>query len=118
MARGPRRDRKKEEFWRQRLGAQAGSGLSVRAWCRRHGVRESAFYWWRTRLARRKAAAPPSFAPVHVVADTAVVAAGRIEIMLPGERRVHVVGPVERRALAEVLAALADSVPAAETPGC
>ncbi len=118
MARGTRRDFKKEEFWRGRLGAQAGSGLSVRAWCRRHGVRESAFYWWRTRLARRAAAASPSFAPVHVVADTAAVAVGRIEIELPGDRRVHVIGLVERRALAEVLAALVDNIPAVETPGC
>lgn len=117
MARDTRRDLKKEEFWRGRLVAQAGSGLSVRAWCRRHGVRESGFYWWRTRLARREVAAP-LFAPVHVLADSASVAAARIEIVLPGERRVHIVGPVERRALAEVLAALADSVPAAETSGC
>lgn len=116
MARGPRRDLKKEEFWRQRLGAQAGSGLSIRAWCRRHAVRESAFYWWRTRLARRAAAAP--FAPVHVVADTAALAAGRIEIVLPGERRVHVSGRVERRMLVEVLAALADCTPGAEASGC
>ena len=108
MARGPRRDRKKEEFWRRRLEAQAGSGLSIRAWCRRHGVQESAFYWWRTRLAQRDAAAPPPFAPVHIVADTATEAVGRIEIVLPGERRVHVIGRVERRTLAEVLAVLAE----------
>ena len=123
MAHGPRRDQKKEEFWRGRLGAQAGSGLSVRAWCRRHGVRESAFYWWRGRLARRAATALPSFAPVQVVADmpsgeAASGAPGRIEVVLPGDRRVHIIGPVDRRVLAEVLAALADSALAAETPGC
>lgn len=117
MARGTRRDLKKEEFWRRRLGAQADSGLSIRAWCRRHGVQESAFYWWRTRLARRDAA-PPHFAPVHVVADPVTEAAGRIEIVLSGDRRVHVIGYVERRTLAEVLAALAAGAPAAEAPGC
>ena len=117
MACGTRRDLKKEEFWWRRLRAQAGSGLSVRAWCRQHDTRESAFYWWRAQLARRDAEAP-TFAPVRVVADTAPEAAGRIEIVLPGDRRVHVVGHVERQTLAEVLAALADSAPAAEAPGC
>ncbi len=118
MARGTRRDVKKEQLWRRRLRVQAGSGLSIRAWCRRHGVQESAFYWWRTRLARRDAAAPPSLAPVHIVADTATDAAGRIEIVLSGERRVHVIGHVERRTLAEVLTVLAASAPAAEASGC
>ena len=111
-------DRKKEEFWRRRLEAQAGSGLSIRTWCRRHGVQKSAFYWWRTRLAQRDAGAPPPFAPVHIVADTATEAAGRIEIVLPGERRLHVIGRVERQMLVEVLAALVDGAPGPAVPGC
>ncbi|HQL10560.1 MAG TPA: hypothetical protein PLE35_13225 [Lentisphaeria bacterium] len=116
MASGTRRDTKKEEFWRRRLGAQARSGLSVRAWCRQHDTQESAFYWWRTQLARRDAEAPP-FAPVRVVADTAIEA-GRIEIVLPSDYRVRVIGPVERQMLVEVLAVLTSQPPAAETPGC
>jgi len=68
-------------------------------------------------LARLNTAAPP-LAPVQVVADTALEAAGRIEIVLPGERRVHVIGCVERQMLAEVLAVLATSAPAAEASGC
>lgn len=31
----------------------AGSGASVQAWCRKHGQRASAFYWWRAEPARR-----------------------------------------------------------------
>jgi transposase-like protein len=61
MARGARRDLKKEAFWRRVVRGQVGSGLSIRAWCRKHGVQESAFYGWRTRLGRR-AAAGPTFA--------------------------------------------------------
>jgi hypothetical protein len=117
MARVTRRDLKKEEIWRRRLEAQAGSGLSVRVWCRQHDTRESAFYWWRAQLARRDAKAP-TFAPVRVVADPAAIAAGRIEIVLPGDCRVHVTGPVDRRALGEVFAALADHALAAGRPGC
>lgn len=122
MARRTRRDRKKEEFWRRRLQAQAGSGLSVRAWCRQRDTRESAFYWWRAQLARRDAEAS-TFAPVQVVADMPPSevrsgSPGRIEIVLPEGRRVHIVGQVDRRALAEVLAALADAPPVAEASGC
>jgi hypothetical protein len=117
MARATRRDLKKEEFWRRRLRAQAGSGLSVRAWCRQQDTRESAFYWWRAQLARR-AAETPAFAPVRVVADTAPEAAGRIEIVLAGNRRVRIVGQVERRMLADVLALLADGGRAGEAPAC
>ena len=117
MARGTRRDLKKEAFWRRMLRGQADSGLSVRAWCRKHVTRESAFYWWRTQLAQRDAAAPP-FVPVHVTAESSTgVSPGRIEIVLAGDRRVHVVGPVDRQALADVLAVLGDHL-GAEARGC
>ena len=41
------RDLQKEAAWRRRLGRQAESKQSVRAWCRKHRVTETAFYWWR-----------------------------------------------------------------------
>lgn len=113
MARKTRRDLKKEAFWRRMVQGQVRSGLSVRAWCGRRRLRESAFYWWRTQLARRDAAAPP-FAPVRVVADVPPSAvgpgaAGRIEIVLPGGRRLRIVGCVERQMLADVLAVMAEA---------
>jgi len=100
---------------------QSGSGMSVRAWCRRHALTEPAFYWWRRRLAGRNAENPATaFVPVRVtddviaagVAATNAVAAGagRIEIVLAGQRRVHLIGPVDRRALADVLAVLTTEV--------
>ena len=57
MARGRRRDLKKQAFWRRMLRGQAGSGLPGRAWCGKHAVWEFAFYWWRTRLTQRDVAA-------------------------------------------------------------
>jgi NTE family protein len=69
-------------------------------------------------------ALPPGFAPVRVVADAADEAVGRtdaaaarIEIVLPGERRVLVTGPVERGILAEILAVLTDGARAG-APAC
>ena len=44
------------------------SGLSVRAFCARHGLACASFYAWRRGLERR-AAELPAFVPVQVVAD-------------------------------------------------
>src|SRR5665213_3266072 len=91
------RDRKKESFWRRHLKAQVRSGLSVAGYCRRHGLREHGFYWWRRELARRDAAVPAAFVPVNVTVERPVTAREQereaIEIVLPGDRRVRVTGP-------------------------
>lgn len=52
-ARLRRCDPAKERYWRGVVQGQGGSGQSVREYCRQAGVKESAFYWWRRRLARR-----------------------------------------------------------------
>ena len=102
------RDRKKEAAWRKHIRAQAGSVLSVGVYCRQHGLQASGFYWWRRELARRNAE-PPSpraaFVPVTVATQPAVpIEEGRIEIVLPGGRRVRVIGSVDKRMLADVRA--------------
>lgn len=123
MARGTSRDRKKERKWRRLLRRQAGSGLSVRAWCHQHGEPESGFYWWRAELARRDEAnghggavrprkvkgrrlsrspavmvpvrvvAPAAMAPVHIVAAEEV----RPEDAAKPEGRVEIVLTDRRR---------------------
>ena len=115
-----RRDPARERFWREKVQGQAASGLSVGAYCRRHRLRPSAFYYWRRVLAERGGPAPAVFVPVTVVdgaagasgaaggsatGQAAVEAgAGRIEILLANGRRVAVTGPVDRQALAAVVA--------------
>ena len=90
------RDRKKESFWQRHSKAQAHSELSVAAYCRRHGLREYGFYWWRRELSRRDAAVPAAFVPVRVTAELPAVAEeqelGGIEIVLAGDWRVRVTG--------------------------
>lgn len=123
-----RRDRKKEAFWRQTIRRQPSSGLSVRAWCRKQALRESSFYWWRMQLVRRDAKAA-ALVPVRLTADRSATDASelsavngsqsRIEIVLQRGRRVHVIGPVDRQALADVLAVLtAASGVEAEASAC
>jgi len=129
-------DRSKEAFWRRMIRRQAGSGLSVRAWCGRHDVSEASFYWWRRRLGPSRNVARksgprktvrPRFVPVRVAVDTASVPNGGvncIEIILSGNQRVRVLGAVDRRVLADVLAVLhvggadANNVIDAEAAAC
>jgi len=109
---GSRRDEGQARFWRGEIAGQARSGQSVRAYCRAHRLGEATFYHWRRELARR---GPAAFVPVTVVGETggpggatgpapSEAGVSRIEIVVGNGRRVQVTGPVDRRALAEVLA--------------
>ena len=49
-----RRDLAKERGWRATLKRQAASGLSVRGFCRREKLAESAFYAWRRIVAAQR----------------------------------------------------------------
>ena len=57
MAKGKERSKSKEAFWRRLVGRHERSGLSIREFCREHGQRETAFYFWRRELARREGGA-------------------------------------------------------------
>jgi hypothetical protein len=109
-----RRDLKKEAAWRRRVDRHADSGQSVRAWCHKHGLKESAFYWWRGELARRDAERKPSvrrdaekhspsFVSVHVTEDGPANRDSQIEIVLTDGRCVRVIGSLDRQMLAGVL---------------
>lgn len=124
MARDSRTKSERESFWRRMVEGHRSSGLPVKAWCGQHNLRESAFYWWRRQLAQRDAEGSKSLAPrsaprraglvpVRITADGSPIgiapSAGtqqRIEIVLPDERRVCIVGSVDRQALTDVLTVL------------
>jgi len=52
-----RRNVDQERRWRERIKRQAGSGLTVRAFCRREKLSEPSFHAWRRTLRQRDAAA-------------------------------------------------------------
>jgi transposase-like protein len=58
----------KELQWREIVGRQAASGLSVRAFCRQAGIGEPSFYFWRRTLRARDAGPPPVAACAFVPA--------------------------------------------------
>lgn len=124
MAKGATRDKRRETRWRRLVRKRERSGLTVRQFCHENDLPESAFYYWRRELLRRdgdrdeakqeqrKRPSPPAapgtpaaFVPVTVTQETRPDAA-HIEIELSDGRRVHVTAPVDRQALADVLAVL------------
>lgn len=60
-----------EREWRERVGGWSTSGLTVREFCRRQGVTEASFHFWKRELQARDVAlavsAKPTFVPVTVM---------------------------------------------------
>jgi transposase-like protein len=116
MAQGVSRDRRREARWRRIVRQHGRSGLSIREFCRRGKLRETAFYFWRGELQRRQdeqeqrhrtdPPAAPAFVAVRVEERSGTLAGGRIEIELSGGHHIHITAPVDRAALADVLAVL------------
>jgi transposase-like protein len=91
----------REAFWRRIVTKREKSGLSVRAFCRREKLRESAFYFWRRTIQRRgpkpRARRSPAFVPLVL---SEVNATSGITLELRGGRtlRVSESFPVDRLA--------------------
>ena len=106
MAPGRMRDEQKERQWRRRIDQWRASGLSVRAFCARHGLATASFYNWRRALQRRAAAEPPAFVPVQVVADVVPAQASALELVLADGRAVRVAPGFDAATLRRLLAVL------------
>jgi hypothetical protein len=117
--RGKRRDPVREKFWRRTIRDQQGSGMSVRDFCRREGLKDWTFRLWRQELALRDrghstaptgepAEATPSFLPVRVIDPEALTprASPPIEIVLPTGPILRVPSGFDPRTLGHVLAVL------------
>jgi transposase len=105
MAPGRARDERKERQWRRWISQWRGSGLSVRAFCARHGLASASFYHWR-RVLERRAADQPAFVPVQVVADAVPAPVSTLEVVLTGGRTVRVAPGFDAATLRQLLAVL------------
>lgn len=109
MAKGQQRNVKKEAFWRGVLARFAGSGLSVRAFCRREKVTEPAFYAWRRVVGERdsqRGQAAPAFVPLMVRDESAPVTDAGIIVELRGSRVLRLPAAVTAERLAELIRAV------------
>lgn len=87
--------------WRERVSAQEASGLSVRGYCKEHGIGEHSFYAWRQRLRREPEAV--GFALVEPKREEERKAA-MAELIFAGGERLRI--PCEEATLGVVLRAL------------
>ncbi|MGA2539889.1 MAG: transposase [Terracidiphilus sp.] len=92
----------RRDAWRQLVAKQQQSGLSVRAFCQRHGTSEYSFYHWRKRLAEQL---PMKFALVETSQSASAVVAV-LEVVLPSGERLRIVPGVDAATLRVVLSVL------------
>ena len=88
-------------MWEQRLGAQAASGMGIRAWCRHEGIGEANFYYWRHRCINP--IAPTQLVALPMVQEGSTAA---IEIATPGGYVVRFHSAAQCSLLPALLAAL------------
>ncbi len=115
------RDLAKERWWREAVKRFVRSGLGVRAFCRREGLTESAFYFWRRELDRRDGeelsrdtsprppsarhvAGRPDFLPVRVT--DAAASHASIALELAGGRVLRLPEAIPAVRVAEIVAAI------------
>lgn len=63
MSNGLNRSAEKESSWRRHVSQQSASGVSIRSYCRRHGLSEPLFHFWRREIANRDLEACSSSRP-------------------------------------------------------
>jgi len=100
------RDSAKEAFWRDVLRRFAASGLSVRAFCKRERLTESAFYAWRRTIGERNGTgnSGPAFVPAIMTADSRSEPSVAIELASGCVLRLSGENPTEQ--LADLVIAL------------
>jgi hypothetical protein len=110
----------REVFWRGRLAEFAASGLSIRAFCRRESLVESAFYFWRREIAVRDAKVAaigksrvkaskrerPAFVPVPVASQPSSPTQPGLAIELRGGRVLRVPSGMPASEVAQLIHAL------------
>jgi hypothetical protein len=97
----------KADQWRERIAEQERRGISVRQFCKEHGLAEHCFYGWRKRLCDRQQ--PMRFALVQTGRARAEPAKGAsLELVLASGEKLRIgdgVDTVTLRAVLNVLRA-------------
>ncbi len=96
---------RKVQEWQQRLVRFDNSRRSVHAFCQQEGVSPQSFYLWRSRLAQSAAAAPAAGPAADAFLPVRVLAAGNMQVRLPGGTRFVV--PVDAGSLQMLVETLA-----------
>jgi hypothetical protein len=94
------------QFWQTAIEARRKSSLSIAAFCKKQGLSEAAYYYWRRKLAggvlQAKEKSPPDFLEV-VVAGSHNAA---LELVFSGGPTLRIHPGVDQKTLSQVLSAL------------
>ena len=93
----------RSEYWRERIGEQESSGMSVQQFCAEQGLTEQSFYLWRKRLRKEQ---PVRFALVETAARPQPATEPGLELVLTTGERLRIGAGVDFTALRKVLEAL------------
>jgi transposase-like protein len=94
----------RDKYWRERIGAQERSGLSVQQFCKEQGLNNPSFYYWRKRLRQQ---APVRFALVEATGAPQHTSLEHcLELVLPTGERLRIGAGVDAAALRTVLESL------------
>jgi len=93
------------ERWHERIAEQERSGMSVRGFCKTHGIAEHVFYYWRKRLRSQKQ--PVRFALIERgAASPDCMVKTELELVLATGERLRISTAVDAGTLRTVLEAL------------
>jgi len=112
-----KRDTAKEQFWSDAIQRRQQSGLTIREFCRREGLTESTYQFWRRELKKRGSNGQSVIVQENSSEDNAAFAAvtintneilndSAIEILMGNECRIRVPRGFDRQSLVDVLAVL------------
>jgi transposase-like protein len=102
-----------ERQWRERVSAWTKSGLTVRDYCLRHGLRETSFHHWRRELRQRDTATssrPVSDQPTFVPVTVLPAATMSVEVRCPSGH-VVILPSCDVSSFSNLFAALASPAP-------
>ena len=111
---GKVRDLEKERYWRDQISGRAASGVSIREYCLRHGLKESRFHWWQRTLKDRakgsfEAGMEASFALVSQGFGSSHGNGAGIELQLTNGRCLRIGRGVDEQTLRTVLSVAEES---------
>jgi len=99
----------RRQFWQMVMETRKGSGLSVTTFCKKEGISEAAYYYWRKKLVgtdpKSNRKTPPAFIEVALPQSNATV----LELVLSSGNTLRINPGADYKTLSQVLSILREA---------
>jgi len=99
-------DSERRQFWQMVMETRKESGLSIAAFCKKEGISEPAYYYWRRKLtggvSKSQAKSAPNFLEVVVPSNDSMA----LELVLASGNTLRINHGTDNQMLGQVLLAL------------